>query len=785
MRARDSLLVLLRGREDWEKQQTQIDEPVQALHQLVSAAKWEASAPAEARILRNRAQLETEKLQGAVAGAVPALALHYRARWHAVGASALTGVFLLLGGAAAWLVFDRELHRRRLAQLRLGAAATHFRSLVEQQPDPIAVLDSSAAIVYASAAWQSAFQYPPTELQGRNLYELIHPADRPRVQLACEQRDLVNGVACRLSADYGIWHDVELRCQQYDGEWPLAVHIRNLRETAERNREAPTPPEPAILKLPEPLGAHEVPALAYVYEPAARRFSSVSNLPAQLLGYPVTTGCDAADLLATLVHPDDEANIYRGLAQRCTNHETVLEDEIRLRDAAGEYQWFAVCHRDLPRRGDAPRRIAGVAFPIQRQKRAEELRDKAQTKLRRHEEEHRRLEHSLQQHKERCEALEADLHGHRERKEAHETVLRDHEHHRRHLEHTLHQRDEQCARLHAEMQGHAELVETFESTLRDHEQRHEHLQESLRQRELDVQNLEEELRRREDRCRRLDEELRRREEHAHDLHRQAGAQAEELHGLRRRHEDHARSLQSSEESARRLAGGVANDLNKILSVLHGYTEVLHESLPKDNLAQNYVEEIRKAASHGAELSQKLLGFSRNHLLQPIPIELNQQLAELEAKIQAAVGRDVSVEWERASDKLWTKTDPDFLAQALLHLLAHLHECLPQGGKLTIRTAEVKVAVTDLKHAGMTPGNYAELRLHDHAGDLDDNARQHFFEPYFAGKEGQKSDLSLATANGIIRQAGGFIDVESQPGAGTQIVLLLPATDERPAAATAA
>src|SRR5207253_11254218 len=116
-----------------------------------------------------------------------------------------------------------------------------------------------------------------------------------------------------------------------------------------------------------------------------------------------------------------------------------------------------------------------------------------------------------------------------------------------------------------------------------------------------------------------------------------------LHQMHQTHEGAAASLKSSKEAMRRLASGVANECNGVLSVVLGNTEVLRENLPKDHVAQNYLDDIHQAATRGTELSQRLLAFSRNHLLQMTPIDMNAQLASLEPKFQSALGHDVKVQ----------------------------------------------------------------------------------------------------------------------------------------------
>jgi signal transduction histidine kinase len=209
---------------------------------------------------------------------------------------------------------------------------------------------------------------------------------------------------------------------------------------------------------------------------------------------------------------------------------------------------------------------------------------------------------------------------------------------------------------------------------------------------------------------------------------------------------------------------------------------LRENLPKDHMAQNYVDEIHQAANRGTELSQRLLAFSRNHLLQTVPVEMNEYLMSLESKLQAALGHDVKLDWQAAGEELWVKTDPHPLEQAVLHIITHARQHMPGGGTLTVRAKHVELTQNDLTHADMSPGLYVQLSLEDTGAGIDNDKLAHVFEPYHPIADGHKGDLSLATAYGIVRQSGGTIEVASEPGVGTEWSILLPATDERPNAA---
>jgi two-component system cell cycle sensor histidine kinase/response regulator CckA len=167
-----------------------------------------------------------------------------------------------------------------------------------------------------------------------------------------------------------------------------------------------------------------------------------------------------------------------------------------------------------------------------------------------------------------------------------------------------------------------------------------------------------------------------------------------------------------------------------------------------------------------------------------PVDINQQLTALEPKIRTALGHDVQLQWQHSSEELWVKTDPHPLEQAFLHLVTHVKGHMPTGGTLTLKASRVELTRKDLTHADMAPGPYIQLTLQDTGAGIDDASLPHVFEPYHPVHEGQKGDLTLATAYGIMRQSGGSIDVESEKGKGSEWTILLPETKERPQHAAA-
>ncbi|MBL0160463.1 MAG: PAS domain S-box protein [Bryobacterales bacterium] len=227
------------------------------------------------------------------------------------------------------------------------------------------------------------------------------------------------------------------------------------------------------------------------------------------------------------------------------------------------------------------------------------------------------------------------------------------------------------------------------------------------------------------------------------------------------------------ESLGRLAGGIAHDFNNILTVMNGHCELMLDRASPDDSLRPSLLEVRAAGLRAAALTQQLLAFSRNQLFELAVLDLNSLLAESLRLVQRLLGEDVEVMCDLAPDLGLVLADSGRLHQVLMNLVVNARDAMPQGGRITIATRNVRL------ESGVVPaGEYVQLEVVDNGSGMDEAVRRRIFDPFFTTKEvGKGTGLGLSTVYGIVRQFDGGIDVESQPGHGTTFRIWLPKSAE--------
>jgi two-component system cell cycle sensor histidine kinase/response regulator CckA len=240
--------------------------------------------------------------------------------------------------------------------------------------------------------------------------------------------------------------------------------------------------------------------------------------------------------------------------------------------------------------------------------------------------------------------------------------------------------------------------------------------------------------------------------------------------------EHRASQQASKMQAiGQLAGGIAHDFNNLLTVILGHSEfLLRRDEPRER-SQSRIEEIRKAAQRGAWLTNQLLAYSRNQILEPEVLQMNSVLEDIDGILRSVLGEDIALDLVMDPNLGWTKVDPGKLQQIVLNLAGNARDAMPQGGRLRLETLNVSVnSRTPMVPPFVAHGEYVALRVRDTGIGMDPETRARVFEPFFTTKEkGKGTGLGLATVYGIVKQSSGYVWVASEIGAGTEFQMLLP------------
>jgi signal transduction histidine kinase len=230
------------------------------------------------------------------------------------------------------------------------------------------------------------------------------------------------------------------------------------------------------------------------------------------------------------------------------------------------------------------------------------------------------------------------------------------------------------------------------------------------------------------------------------------------------------------EAVGRLAGGVAHDFNNLLTAIIGYAELISTRVTSNTLARQNADLIRKAGEQAAALTRQLLAFSRKQILQPKIIDLNELVVEMEKLLRRVIGERFDLRSHPDAEIGRVKADPSQIEQVVLNLGVNARDAMPRGGELVIRTANVRLDRTTAPQisASLVPGDYVLLSVCDTGAGMDEETKSHIFEPFFTTKgPGKGTGLGLATVYGIVRQTGGGISVESEPGKGSTFRIYLP------------
>ncbi len=228
------------------------------------------------------------------------------------------------------------------------------------------------------------------------------------------------------------------------------------------------------------------------------------------------------------------------------------------------------------------------------------------------------------------------------------------------------------------------------------------------------------------------------------------------------------------ESVGQLAGGIAHDFNNLLTAMLGYGQLAIMKMEQQQYPQDEVEEMIKASRRATKLTRQLLAFSRQQALQLEVVNINTLIHDIENMLRRLIDENIELTTNLAEELGWTEIDPGQLEQILINLVVNARDAMPEGGHLTIKTTNAAFLNEAYVRSNvvMPPGDYVVLTVSDTGDGMPSELIAHIFDPFFTTKE-RVTGLGLATVYGIVKQSGGYIWVDSEPGQGSRFQIYLP------------
>ncbi|HVX65579.1 MAG TPA: ATP-binding protein, partial [Bryobacteraceae bacterium] len=253
-----------------------------------------------------------------------------------------------------------------------------------------------------------------------------------------------------------------------------------------------------------------------------------------------------------------------------------------------------------------------------------------------------------------------------------------------------------------------------------------------------------------------------------------------LHDVSERHELESQLRRSQKmEAMGRLAGGAAHDFNNLLTIIGGYGQMALDALgPKDPLRTD-LEAILEASARASALTRQLLTFSRRQMVQPKTLDLNRNVTKVSRMLRRVIGEDIRLVTSLTPAQTRIRLDPAQLEQVLLNIAVNARDAMPTGGVLNINTEVIETGANGSAPHTLEPGRYVRLSISDTGTGMTPETLSHLFEPFYTTKaKGKGTGLGLSTVYGAVKQGGGEIAVESEPGRGTTFRIYFPASGDK-------
>ncbi len=245
-------------------------------------------------------------------------------------------------------------------------------------------------------------------------------------------------------------------------------------------------------------------------------------------------------------------------------------------------------------------------------------------------------------------------------------------------------------------------------------------------------------------------------------------------------EQHVREAQKA-DAIGRLAGGVAHDFNNLLTIINGQADLLLSKLQPENKMHLGLREVRDAGQRAAQLTRQLLSFGRRAMVHPQVLDLSATILDSAHLISRFLGEHIKLDLQLQSDDAFVIADSSQMDQLILNLVVNARDAMPQGGMLTVITKRVNQEAIDAMNVpGAANGDYIEMIVRDTGTGMSSEVVERAFEPFFTTKPtGEGTGLGLAVVQGIVKQTGGHISIQSKLNHGTEFTIWLPATNNRP------
>ncbi|MGO9088387.1 MAG: PAS domain S-box protein [Candidatus Sulfotelmatobacter sp.] len=248
---------------------------------------------------------------------------------------------------------------------------------------------------------------------------------------------------------------------------------------------------------------------------------------------------------------------------------------------------------------------------------------------------------------------------------------------------------------------------------------------------------------------------------------------------RKRLEEQFRQSQKM-EAVGRLSGGVAHDFNNLLGVIIGYGEIVQEGTEAESPLRTCVDEMLKAGHRAASLTRQLLAFSRQQVMDPRVLDLNVVVKDMEKMLKRLISEDIQLKTDLDPRLARIRADQGQIEQVIMNLVVNARDAMPNGGRLEVTTRGVRMDDDFVRRYPypVRVGDYVLLTVSDTGIGMDATTRARVFEPFFTTKgKGKGTGLGLSTVYGVVKQSGGYVEVNSEPGAGATFNIYLPKVEE--------